>query len=328
MMTMLAQSRRLLRLSVATALVATVTPAVQAQDVNIMSPIPVIEQKLSKDTFRILNIRGSRRPNDRTQRVILSFEDSSAMEVKFAVFAQNGETFNNVPRYEIAAYELQKMFLDEPEYVVPPTLARAFNLEWYKLAFDPQVKPTFGKTTSVLSTLQYWLGSVTNDTALVYDPKRFEVDTLYARKFGNLNLLTYLIRHNDANLGNILISTNPVNPRLFSVDNGVAFNSVESDRGTVWRELRVNKVPASTIERLRKITREDLERELGVLAEWEIKDGVLIPAEKTPNSSAGRGVRKTDTRLQLGLTRLEIEGVERRLKQLLGRVDSGRLKTF
>jgi hypothetical protein len=328
MMKMLARSNRLLRLTVAIGLVASATPALQAQDVNIMLPIPSIEQKLGRDTFKILNIRGSRRPNDRTQRVVLSFDDSTAMEAKFAVFAQNGEAFNNVPRYEIAAYELQKLFLDESEFVVPPTLARAFNLDWYKIHFDPQVKPTFGKTTSVLSTLQYWLGSVTNDTAHVYNPKRFETDTLYARKFGNLNLLTYLIRHNDANVGNILISTNPVNPRLFSVDNGVAFNSVESDRGTVWRELRFDKVPLGTVERLRKITREDLERVLGVLAEWEIKDGVLVPAEKTPNSSAGRGVRKTDTRLQLGLTRLELDGVERRLKQLLGRVDSGRLKTF
>jgi hypothetical protein len=308
--------------------VAVLAPRLNAQDLNIVQPIKIIERRLGTDTFQILQMRGSRRPNDRTQRVMLAFTDSSVLEAKFAAFAPNGETFNNNPRYEIAAYELQKMFLDEPDYVVPPTLARAFNLDWYRTHFDPEVKPTFGKTTTVFSTLQYWLGNVTNDTAAVFDLRRFERDTAYARHLGNLNLLTYLIKHNDANVGNVLVSTSPVNPRLFSVDNGVAFAGEESDRGTVWREIRVPRVPAATIERLRKLTKEDLERTLGVLAEWELKGTIFAPVEKTENSSRGRGVRKTDTRLQMGLTRLELDGVDQRLKNLLRRVDSGRLKTF
>ncbi len=322
------RSAWLLRLAIALSTAAALAPSLPAQDLNIMVPVPTIEKRLGKDTFKVMSIRGSRRANDRTQRVVLTFDDSSAMEVKFAVFAPNGEAFNNNPRYEIGAYELQKMFLDEPDYVVPPTLARAFNLDWYRSTFGPEIKTTFGKTTSVLSTLQYWLGGVTNDSMQVFDLKKFDRDTAYARHLGNLNLLTYLIKHNDANLGNILISTNPVSPRLFSVDNGVAFAGEESDRGTIWRELRIPRVPAYTVERLRKITRADLDRVLGVLVEWEIKDGVFVPTEKTENSSRGRGVRKTDTRLQMGLTRLEIDGVDQRLKQLLRRVDSGRLKTF
>ena len=67
-MKMLVRSNRLLRLSSATALFVTATPAVQAQDVNIMLPIPSIEQKLARDTFKILNIRGSRRPQRFTNR--------------------------------------------------------------------------------------------------------------------------------------------------------------------------------------------------------------------------------------------------------------------
>src|SRR5687767_2394020 len=92
--------------------VAALAPRVNAQDLNIVQPIKIIERRLGTDTFQILQFRGSRRPNDRTQRVMLAFTDSSVLEVKFAVFAPNGETFNNNPRYEIAAYELQKMFLD------------------------------------------------------------------------------------------------------------------------------------------------------------------------------------------------------------------------
>jgi hypothetical protein len=178
----------------------------------------------------------------------------------------------------------------------------------------------------VLVTLQYWLNAVTSDS--VFDLKRFERDTSYARHLADLNVVTYLIKHNDANAGNVLLSSNPVNPRLFAVDNGLAFGIEESDRGTEWRQLRVPRVSLGTAEKLRKITREDLERTLGVLAEYEIRDGVIVPVEKTANTSRGRGVRKNDTRLQLGLTRLEIDGVEQRMKSLLRQVDSGRLKTF
>jgi hypothetical protein len=304
-------------------------PTAFAQDTNVLHPINVLERRITRDTFKVMQVRGSRRANDRTQRVTLAFDDSSVIEAKFAVWAPNGEVFNNVPRYEMAAYELQKLFLDEPDYVVPPTHSRAFNLDWYRTNFQPDIKPTFGgKTNSVFAVVQYWLFGVTNDTLQVFDLKKFDRDTVYARHLGDLNLLTYLIKHNDSNLGNVLISTNPTSPRLFSVDNGVAFAGDESDRGTAWRDIRVPRVSAATIERLKKITREDLDRALGVLAEWELKDSYYVPVEKTENTSAGRGVRKTDTRLQLGLTRLEIGGVDTRLKQLLKRVEGGRLKTF
>ncbi|HSL72200.1 MAG TPA: hypothetical protein VK864_18270, partial [Longimicrobiales bacterium] len=124
--------------------------SVRAQDVNINYPISVIEQRLARDTFKIIDLRGSRRPNDRTQRVTVSFADSAVMISKWAVAAPNGETFNNSPRYEVAAYEIQKLFLDEPDYVVPPTLMRVFDLDWYR-TISPDVRPTFGnKTSSVL----------------------------------------------------------------------------------------------------------------------------------------------------------------------------------
>jgi hypothetical protein len=296
-----------------------------AQDINVHLPVALIEQRLGKDTFRILDIRGSRKVDDRTSRATLAFPDSAVIVAKFAPAAQGGEVFNNAPRYEVAAYEFQKMFLDELDYVVPPTLLRVFDLDWYK-TLNPDVKATFSKTRSVLTVLQYWLQSVGQDS--VFDMKRFERDTAYARHLANLNLFTHLVKHNDANIGNVLISTSPINPRLFAVDNGLAFGRDESDRGVVWRELRVPRVPAYTIERLRKITRDDLERTLGVLAEYEIRDGQLVPVEKGPNLNRGQGVRRKDNRVQFGLTRVELNGVEERLEALLKRVDGGRLKTF
>jgi len=210
--------------------------------------------------------------------------------------------------------------------VVPPTLSRSFDLDWYHQSVDASVRATFSNTRSVLVTMQYWLSAVTADS--VFNLKRFERDTAYARHLADLNVVTYLIKHNDANAGNVLVSSNPVNPRMFAVDNGLAFGIEESDRGTEWRQLRVPRVSLQTVEKLRKITREDLDRTLAVVVEYELREGQYVPAEKTANISRGQGVRRREGRLQLGLTRTEIDGVENRIKSLLRQVDGGKLKTF
>jgi hypothetical protein len=137
-----------------------------------------------------------------------------------------------------------------------------------------------------------------------------------------------LIRHSDSNVGNFLISQNAANPRVFSVDNGVAFNSPPSDRGYYWRSMRVRRLPAHTVERLRSITREDLDRTLGVLVEFEVSDGLLVPVEPGDNMGAGRGVRRSRDRIQFGLSSREIGGIENRIRDLLRQVDSGRIEVF
>jgi hypothetical protein len=316
---------RLNRLFVTSVFTILSASGLRGQDANIVYPVKVVEQRMMRDTFRIIDVRGSRRVGDRTQRVTIAFPDSMVMITKWGASARDGEVFNNSPRYEVAAYDIQKLFLAEDDYVVPPTILRAFDVDYFHAVSDI-AGPTFSKTRTVLAVLQYWLSAVSGDS--VFDMKRFDRDTAYARNLGNLNLLTYIIRHNDANAGNVLISTVSINPRLFSVDNGVAFGYAESDRGTDWRDLRVSRVPAYTVEKLRKITREDLERTLGVVAEYEIKGDALVPVEPGENMDRGRGVRKKENRVQFGLTKLELDGVESRIKNIVKRVDDGKLKTF
>lgn len=296
-----------------------------AQDANYGYPIATIEQRLRNDAFNILDLRGSRREDDRTSRVTLAFQDSSVMLAKWAKAPSRfGEAFNNVPRYEVAAYEIQKLFLPPAEHVVPPTVMRAFDIDWYN-TIDPLARPTFEGTRSVIVVLQYWLANVGSNN--VFDRRRFDRDTAYARHLANLNVLTYLIRHNDANAGNILISTDTTNPRLFAVDNGVAFEAEASNRGTEWREMRVNRIPASTVERLKTVTRESLGRALSVVTEFEIHNGRLAPAASTAPISTD-GTRHNAERVQFGLTPREIDGVWNRLQNLLGRVEQGRIRTF
>jgi hypothetical protein len=296
-----------------------------AQDTNIIYPVPLIEQRLREQPFELQDRQGSRFEGDRTQRVTLMFPDSTLLMVKWARAARGGERFNNVPRYELAAYELQKLFLDEASYVVPPTVARMVPLHWYRTV-DARVVPTFDGANSVLVVLQYWLWEVTPEG--FFDLERFAADSLYARHLANMNILTYLIRHNDSNQGNFLISKDARNPRLFSVDNGVAFRSAESSRGFEWRELRVDRLPRATVERLRGITRAELERALGVIAQFEVRDGELVPVPPTENLSGGRGIRRRGEQLQIGLTTREIRDVEGRLRRLVRLVDAGRIQTF
>ncbi len=296
-----------------------------AQDWNFILPIPEIEERLRGETFAILGWNGSRRPDDRTQRVQLGFADGSIMVVKWANSPPGGSRFNNEPRYELGAYEVQKLFLDETEYVVPPTVIRSFPREDVE-AEVPDVPRTFRDAESILVVLQYWLGSVAPHG--VWDPARMQKDTLYARHMGNLNVLTYLIHHSDSNVGNFLISVNPESPRVFAVDNGIAFRSPPSDRGHEWRNLRVDRVSERTIERLRSLTQDDLDRALSVLAEFENREGVLVPVEPGENLARHRGVRRSGARVQFGLTASEIRDIEVRRTRLLQMVDRDRIRTF
>jgi hypothetical protein len=298
-----------------------------AQDANVYVAIPKIEQRLRDDPYVILSAADTRFLGDRTQRVTLNYpdDDGGPMLVKWAQAPRNGSAFNNEPRYEIAAYEVQKLFLEERDFVVPPTIGRVVPLDWLR-QYDPEAQATFGGINSVVLVVQYWLQQVTPDN--YYDRNRFEADSVYARHFADFNLLTHLIRHMDMNAGNYLISSDPANPRVFAVDNGVSFRSEPSDRGYEFRDLQVRRLPHATVERLRRITEEDLHRTLGVLLQYQIVNGELVTVAPTANISDGRGVRRSDDVVQFGLTRAEIRDVWGRIEDVLERVDSGRITVF
>jgi hypothetical protein len=294
--------------------VAAQEPVIE-RELNFLLPIGELERLLASEPFQIIDWRGARRPEDRTQRVTLAFDDSVIVTAQWAAAPRGGGTFNNQPRYELAAYAVQKLFLDEPEYVVPPTVIRAFPLAFVQ-EHVPGMRATFNEAPgSVVVALQYWLLAVRPDN--VWDVRRARADSVYARHMANLNILTYIINHADANIGNVLISESLDNPRVYAVDNGVAFASQPSDRGDFWRHLHVERVPRRTLDRLRSVTRADLDRALGVLAEFEVRDGVLVQVEPGQNMSTGRGVRRSDQRIQFGLTSTEIRGVEQRIRSLL-----------
>ena len=297
-----------------------------SQDGNIAMRAARVEAYLRDSALKPVASEGSRFKGDRTEHVMLAFNDTTAIEVKWAVAPAGGEAFNNQPRYEAAAYELQKLFLGERDYVVPPTALRMVPQSVFDASAGLKGEPTFDDSPAVLVELQYWTMGVTADG--VFDPKRANRDSVYARHLGDLNILTYLIRHRDANKGNMLLSADSANPRLFAVDNGVAFNSPPSNRGTDWERMRVERVSAPTVARLRSINEANLTTALGVVAQFERRGDDYVATAPGPNLDADKGIRRKGSTLQLGLTSYEIEGVRDRLKSLLKDIDRGRIKTF
>ncbi len=298
-----------------------------AQDVNITQPPAGLEQLFAAETMVIEQAQVSRpkAQGDITLRADVSFGGAPALRVKLRRAEPGAETFNNVPRYDLAAYELQKLFLDPEEYVVPPTALRMVQLADFA-RFAPEVERTFREAEQqVLAVVQYWLNDITNAED-IYDPARFAADPLYARHIGQLNLLTYLIEHRDSNLGNFLIGRAATGPRVFSIDHGVAFASEGSDRGELWKVIRVDRFPADAVERLRAVTPELLKQRLGVLAQWRLEDGSYVPMPAGENMASNRGVRSRDGALQMGLTESEIAQVYRQLARFLSQVDRGRVE--
>jgi hypothetical protein len=315
---------RLKGLLTASLLLGTIATAA-GQDANITQPVANLEKLLAAEPLVITQAQISRplAKGDITLRAQVSFGGSPPLEVKLRHADPGADSFNNVPRYDLAAYDLQKLFLDPAEYVVPPTVLRMMSVPEFA-RYSPKVERTFPGADQVLAVVQYWLSEI-KVIADVYNPERFAADALYARHIGQLNVFTYLIGHRDSNVGNFLIGKQVVGARVFSIDHGVAFGSPDSDRGELWRVMRVNRLPADTVARLRKVTLETLQDRLGVLAQWQLKDGTYVPVAAGKNLAESRGVRRDGGELQMGLTRPEILEVNRLLKKLLDQVDSGKI---
>jgi hypothetical protein len=289
-------------------------------------PVALIEARLAGP----LNVVASEqaRPRidgDRSARVQLAGEDDEpVITAKWKPVGPPGQGFNNEPRYELASYQLQKMFLEECEYVVPPIVLRALSLDEYR-KYRADGQATLRGTGSALFLLSYWLTDVTN--ANPWDADRFAADPRYARHWSNLNILTHLVEHKDSNIGNLLVSRHPEDPRVFAVDNDVAFRSKDSDVGDTWKRLQVERLPAATVARLGQVTRADLDKALGVVAEFRIVDGLLVAVAPGENMDPRRGVRTSGERVQFGLTAQEIGDVMRRIERLLAQAARGRIET-
>ncbi len=303
------------------------TPMVRASAANLPLPPAPLRDRLANDDFVIVEAAGAGAGVMGAKKTKLQFAtEPYLIKAKWKAATPTGDSWNDSPPREIGAYAAQFLFLDDDRYIVPPVVARCIALDTYK-AIDAAAQPTFPGTRCVYGALAAWLDNVKQPDS-AYDEQRFRQDWAYATSFANLNLLHYLTDNRDARASNFLQSTDPADPRLFSIDNGIAFGGVLYNFFMKhFNEIHV-PLPAASIARLRKVTRRDLDR-LAVLGQLE-KDsaGILRNVPPGANISPDENERPAPWGLQFGLTRAQLDAIAERLRILLSRIDAGEIRTF
>lgn len=278
---------------------------------------------LSSAQLEIIDAAPVRFETDITRRASARITALEPFDVKVRRAARHARGFNNEPRYELAAYALQKLLFDAGREVVPPTALRSMPLGEFR-AIDPRAVEAFEGTGAALFVVQCWLQGA-KPLPVRFDETRFARDRAFARAMANLNVLTYLIEHKDSNPGNVMVTGDGAAVRLWAIDNGVAFASEEGDRGVYWKKLYVSAIDPAVHARLEALEIDALHRQLGVLAELVLEGGRWRARPPGENLGPSVGVRRAGEVLQLGLTRTEIGAVNRRVQLLLRQVRSGRV---
>ena len=291
-------------------------------------PIAKLEHLLRDADMSVLQARGTSSGTNGAMTLWMEFpKDHVTLKAKWKEAAQGGSAMNNEPRKELAAYELQKLFLDPEEYVVPPTVSRCIPLGLYEIQIRP-TKATFPGTACAFGVLSYWLSGI--EMLSGFDAKRFETDLKYRKAISNLNVFTYLFDHRDTRPANFAISKSHDFPRAFAIDNGLALNGITNPRTTFrheWNRIAVPKLPHRTVERLRAITRAQLDA-LATVAELAIDGQQMDSIARTASFEDHDGVRRKGNVIQLGLTNKEIDQIAERLRALIERVDSKQLEVY
>ena len=287
------------------------------------------EAMLQTGKFDIVDVRKPSSGLGGAQVFFLKYTDNNVViKAKWKTSPKGGHGFNNEPRKELAVYKMQSLFLEPEEWVVPPTVGRCITTATIHEKV-PEAAETFDGAPCVFGVLSYWLTNVSADG--VFDASRFDSDPAYRESVANLNLLTYLIDHRDTRPSNFLISTDKAHPRTFAVDNGLAFSGFRNPlfmfTKTNWAKIIVPALPRKQLERLRKLTRHDLDTLLTV-SQYSATSHGMVEVTPTPDFSESEGVRRKGDVIQFGLTHKEVDGVAERLKALLEKVDRGKIKVF
>jgi hypothetical protein len=297
-------------------------------------PARLVQAALQRLPLVLHRLKPAGQSTNEAMKMLVSFPDPRRLGERLTVSVKWKEAprgtldaANNCPRRELAAYAFQQLFLDEADFVVPPTVARCLDLRRYR-RLRASARPTLDGLRCALGVMAYWLQGTTGQN--VYSPARFRHQPAYRHHLANFNLFTHLIDHRDSRMANWKVATDPHHPRVFSIDNGLAFGSFWKNPfpRLDWGRLFVPGVPRRSVARLRRLDLRALRQRLAVVAQFRLQQGRLFPTPLTPPLDRDRGVRRTRAVLQLGLTDSEIRATKERIRRLLGRVDRGEISLF
>ncbi len=274
------------------------------------------------------------------EKVSLAFpDDDIELDIKWKLvdsswkgITERYDGINNSPRKELAAWKIQRLFLEPEDYVAPFTTAYCVPLAEASEA-DRKLGPTIAGSQCQLGVAAVWLQNITLQIP-VLDSERFDRDYVYAYFLSNLNIFTYLVKHHDGRDGNFLVSKDDARRQVFSIDNGVSFGAGFSGLFynwfvANWNSIRVPALRKASIDRLRGVTEADVTAALGVVSQLERNDeGIYVNVPPGKNLDPSRGVRIEGRQLQFGLTDDEVEDVWQRIQDLIEDVDTGVLPVF
>ena len=265
-----------------------------------------VEALLERDDLEILAASATTTGVQRASVLTLRTGGRNPIVFRAKWRAHSTTTRRNSPRFELAAYEVQKAFLPPREYVVPPTAAHCFPIEAYRAKVDRAARPTFAGSPCVYGILSYWLEDVSSiadaqragwfhgEHDHAFDPGLFARDRVYRDSIARVNALTYVIGHRDSHARNFVIARSGDSPVVYSIDNSLSFTMAKNPRLQArhdWSVIRVPALPRAVIDRMRT-------------------------------------ARERLTSQATGLTAFELDGVRERIAALLARVDRGEVKVY
>ncbi len=293
----------------------------------------VLPKELEPHDFETMEMKGTEFGTAGAMSIKLLFPEGSGglknVRVKWKEMPEGKlEEFNNSPRRAIAAYQVQKLFLEPEDYVVPTSFAFCVRLARYARDTGDLQEPTLKKSACVLGVVTIWLENVTRSDQL-YEEARFVSDPAYAYYLSNFNLFTYLVDFADPKESNFLVSKEENRRHVFSIDHDIAFEEVfRNPFVDPWNVIFVPALRRDSIERLRKLRREDLDG-LGIVAQLEKnRSGMYVSVPPGENSNPNKGVRIAGKTVQLGLAKFEIDAIWERAQALIARVDAGEIPVF
>ena len=300
-------------------------------------PAEEVERWMASPDLEILGTAQTPSGIQGARVLTLRFPGPPAVVFRAKWRAQSTLSSKNVPRRELVAYAIQKLYLAPHDYVVPPTAAHCFPLAMYRARVLPAAQPSFRDVPCVLGFLSYWLEDVeglkdareegwfaSRDDAL--DDDLFAENPLYRESVADMNLLTYLIDHADTHSAQFVIRRDREAPATYSVDNSMAFGVKKNTRVRVdWSQIQVPALSRRAVERLREAS---VDR-LSSIAELELAGGGrLVPVASAPRAAEPAGIRWIEGRLVIGMTVDELAMLRERLTRLFLVIDGGQLKLF
>jgi hypothetical protein len=243
---------------------------------------------------------------------------------------QEGYEGNNAPRCEVGAWRLNRLLFGHTStahHLVAPVVVRALHRDVPcsracaavpRLAqAGPATFPAYNDHL-VLGALTWWIDGVASPERFaggLWDPRRFERNASYRRSFSDLCLFLYLIAHGDANYADNFLARVPESDRLYSIDNGRAFDGVSFYTGEGdpdWQpfaELAPGRLVApmfapQTVRRVATLQLGELHRALRVTAAVDLVTGMGSGAREAPEVPALERLAGSPLEGQPGVTRI------------------------